>query len=162
MKVHPEQLRQAMRRWTSGVAIVTARYQDQIHGMTVSAFTSVSLSPPLVLVSLANTTRTGEMIRQAGCFGVTVLAEDQREVSEIFAGRVPDTANRFAGIETETLESGVPFIKGGLIYLDCHLIQTVLVGSTTLYIGEVIALAEKSNKRPLVYHNREYQRLHMS
>lgn len=162
MTVHAEQLRQAMRRWTSGVVIVTARYQDQIHGMTVSAFSSISLSPPLVLVSLANTTRTGEMIRLSGYFGVTILSEEQRELSEIFAGRVPDTQHRFAGVEIETLESGVPFLKGGLVYLDCRLVQMVPAGTTTLYIGEVIALAERQDKRPLVYYNRNYQSLNLS
>jgi len=148
-----------MRRWTSGVTIVTARDGGLIHGMTASSFTSVSLDPPLVLVALANASRTGEMIRRAGHFGVTILADTQQELSEIFAGRVPDSGDRFAGVETETLQSGVPFIVGGLACLDCRLVQAIPAGSTTLYLGEVAAVSTRKDGSPLVYFNRNYQEL---
>jgi flavin reductase (DIM6/NTAB) family NADH-FMN oxidoreductase RutF len=159
MTVRPEQLRSVMRRWTSGVTIITARADGLIHGMTASSFASVSLDPPLVLAALANTTRTGEMIRRGGHFGVTILADTQQELSEIFAGRVPDSGDRFAGVKTETLESGVPFIAGGLAWLDCRLVQTIPAGSTTIYLGEVTAVSEKGDNEPLVYFNRDYQEL---
>lgn len=148
-----------MRRWTSGVTVVAARAGGLIHGMTASSFTSVSLDPPLVLVALANTSRTGEMIRRAGHFGVTILADTQQELSEIFAGRVPDSGDRFAGIETETLQSGVPFIAGGLACLDCRLVQAIPAGSTTIYLGEVMAVSTRRDGSPLVYFNRDYQEL---
>lgn len=159
MTIQPEQLRNVMRRWTSGLTIVTTLADGQVHGMTASAFTSVSLDPPLVLVSLANTSRTGAMIRRSGHFGVTILADTQQELSEIFAGRIPDAENRFAGVEIETLESGVPFLKGGLAFLDCRLTQAIPAGSTTLYLGEVAAASTRRDGKPLVYFNRDYQKL---
>jgi flavin reductase (DIM6/NTAB) family NADH-FMN oxidoreductase RutF len=159
MTLEPEQLRHAMRQWASGVTIVTAQADGRRHGMTVSSFTSVSLDPALVLVSLANTTLTGDLVRRSGNFGVTLLAEGQQELANTFAGRLPDPADRFAGIETETLESGVPFLKGGLVYLDCRVIQIIPAGTTTLYIGEVTALREQGDANPLIYFNRDYQEL---
>src|SRR5512135_3567083 len=89
MTLDAEQLRTAMRTWTSGVAIVTAEFEGQVHGMTVSSFTSISLDPPLVVISLQKTSRTREMVASAGAFGVTILAADQLGLSERFANRPP-------------------------------------------------------------------------
>jgi len=159
MSLDPETLRRAMREWTTGVTVVTTCLDGQQHGMTVNAFTSVSLEPPLVLVSLERTTRTHGLVERAGIFGVTILAEDQREVSERFAGRVSDRADRFAGLEVDTLVSGVPFLRGGLAYLDCRVVQRIPAGTHTLFIGEVIAAQGDGGGAPLVYLNREYRRL---
>jgi flavin reductase (DIM6/NTAB) family NADH-FMN oxidoreductase RutF len=155
----PQSLRLAMRKWATGVTIVTAEYEGRRHGMTVSSFTSVSLDPPLILVSLGNGTLTGELIRSTGYFGVTILAEGQQELSDSFAGRIPEPEDRFDGREIETLESGVPFLKGGLVYLDCRVVQIIPAGTTMLYLGEVTALWEGTDGKPLIYYNREYQLL---
>jgi flavin reductase (DIM6/NTAB) family NADH-FMN oxidoreductase RutF len=159
MTLEPEALRRAMRTWTTGVTIVTARAGEERHGMTVSAFTSISLDPPLVLVSLANTTRTGNLVRQSGYFGVTVLAAGQRHISEVFAGKVDDGGDRFAGVETGTLESGVDLIEGGLAWLDCRVVEVIAVGKNHLYLGEVIAVRSAEGGEPLVYFDRNYQEL---
>ena len=159
MSLNADTLRLTMRQWATGVTIVTARLGEQRHGMTVSSFTSVSLEPPLVLVSLANNARTAELIRRAGSFGVTILAEDQQETSNTFAGRVPDSEDRFAGIETDVLRSGAPFIRGGLAYLDCRLIGEHAAGTSTLFIGEVIDAQANEGQKPLLYFNRDYQDL---
>jgi flavin reductase (DIM6/NTAB) family NADH-FMN oxidoreductase RutF len=159
MTIAADQLRRLMRLWTSGVTIVTARVGEQAHGMTVSAFTSISLDPPLVLVSLANTSLTGDLVRRGGHFGVTILAEGQERISDRFAGRSEDADGRFAGIALEHLSSGVPFIQGGLAYLDCRLVAVHPGGTSTLYIGEVTASWQADSGRPLVYFDREYQDL---
>ena len=159
MTLEPEELRRAMRTWTTGVTIVTARAGEERHGMTVSSFTSLSLDPPLVLVSLARTARTGSLVRLSGHFGVTVLSAGQRELSEIFAGRVDDGGDRFAGVETETLESGVDLIKGGLAQFDCRVVDVIPAGKNQLYLGEVIAARSTSGGEPLVYFDRDYQEL---
>jgi flavin reductase (DIM6/NTAB) family NADH-FMN oxidoreductase RutF len=159
MTTNADQLRRLMRLWTSGVTIVTARAGERMHGMTVSAFTSISLEPPLVLVSLANTTLTGDLVRKGGYFGVTILAEGQEAISDRFAGRSDEPDGRFAGIALEHLASGVPFIKGGLAYLDCRLAAAHPGGTSTVYIGEVIASWQAGSGRPLVYFDREYQDL---
>src|SRR3990172_6959975 len=121
----PEQLRQAMRAWTSGVTIVTASHAGEQHGMTVSSFTSIALEPPLIIISLQTDSRTHNLIAQANTFAVTILADGQQDISDRFAGRLTDVADRLAGIETETLVTGAPFIKGGLAYLDCRVSQAI-------------------------------------
>ena len=72
--VEPEQIRQAMRLWASGVTVVTAAYENERHGMTVSSFASISLEPPLLMVALQKTTRTSDLILRAQAFGVTILS----------------------------------------------------------------------------------------
>jgi len=89
MQVTAEMVRHAMRHWTTGVAVVTARLDDQIHGMTVNSFTSISLEPPLVSATLAAGTRTQSLVEQTGVFGVTILSEGQADISDRFAGRMP-------------------------------------------------------------------------
>jgi 3-hydroxy-9,10-secoandrosta-1,3,5(10)-triene-9,17-dione monooxygenase reductase component len=156
--LEPERVRRAMRGWTSGVTIVTAMHDNERHGMTVTSFTSVSLDPPLLMVALQRTTRTSGLVSRAQAFGVTILSENQREISVRFAGRSDDSRDRLEGIETETLRTGAPFLRGGLAYFDCRLHQTIEAGASTVFIGEVIAVKQFKGQ-PLVYHNRQYRSL---
>ena len=158
MQDENEDLRQVMRNWASGVTVVTAKHDGQCHGMTVSAFTSISLQPPLVLVSLEKTSRTHEMIKNSQYFGVTILTDDQKDISDRFAGRIPALDdNRFLGLAIETLTSGVPFIVGGLAYMDCHIVHTYDTGLHTLFIGEVDSLCTALSGKPLLYHDQDYR-----
>ncbi|GAB4496458.1 MAG: flavin reductase family protein [Anaerolineales bacterium] len=159
MDVQAEQLRDAMRLWSSGVTVVTARYNGVQHGMTVSSFTSLSLQPPLVMVSLRSDTRTREMIAYSRTFGVTILSAQQREVSNRFAGRIPESANRFQGLETFTLESDVPFLRGGMAFFDCRVVATYQAGTHHLLIAQVLAVQTDETQQPLLYFNRDYRRL---
>ncbi len=86
----PRQFRSALGRFASGVTVVTARYEDQTHGMTANAFVSVSLDPPLVLVSLDNRSYMHRILPKLGHYGVSVLAEDQERLSNHFAGRTSE------------------------------------------------------------------------
>jgi flavin reductase (DIM6/NTAB) family NADH-FMN oxidoreductase RutF len=154
-----EQLRQAMRAWTSGVSIVTATHAGERHGMTVSSFTSIALNPPVIIISLQTDSRTHTLIAQSNTFAVTILAQGQEELSDLFAGRSPDMADRLAGIETETLVTGAPFIKGGLAYLDCRVTQAIAVGTNTLFLAEAVAARGNGAGKPLVYHKQKYREL---
>jgi flavin reductase (DIM6/NTAB) family NADH-FMN oxidoreductase RutF len=156
---HAEQLRAAMRAWTSGVTIVTATHAGQQHGMTVSSFTSVSLDPPLIIISLQTASRTHDVVVKAGAFGVTILAASQQDLSERFASHSWTMTERLDGLETETLVTGAPFIKGGLAYLDCRVTHSIPVGSNTLFLAEVVAVRPDDHDAPLVYHDRGYHRL---
>jgi flavin reductase (DIM6/NTAB) family NADH-FMN oxidoreductase RutF len=160
MAISHEDLRHVMRSWTSGVTVVAARYEDQLQGMTVSSFTSISLDPPRVIVSLERSTRTCESAVQSGHFGVTILSSDQDEISDRFAGRMPEMDNkRFEGLAVETMKSGSPFIVGGIAYLDCRIVDTHDIGANTLLIGEVIAACTTEEDKPLVYFNQDYRSL---
>jgi len=160
MTFTPEMLRQAMRAWTTGVAILTAAHGEEKHGMTINSFTSVALEPPLILVSLQTTTRTHRLASLAGAFGVTILSAEQKELSERFAGRLSGDEDRLAGLDTETLVTGAPLLKGGLASLDCRVVQTIPAGTNTIFLAEVVAVhSEENGRQPLVYHNRNYWKL---
>ena len=159
MTVEPELLRQAMRFWATGVTILTAAHAGVQHGMTVSSFTSISITPPQVLVSVAHSTRTHDLIKQSLHFGVTILDASQVEISDRFAGRMSEEVDRLAGIETFKLVSGTPLLKQGLAQFDCHVITTVDSGTNTLFIGEVLAVQTAAQGNPLIYYNRGYQKL---
>ncbi len=159
MTVESELLRQAMRFWATGVTVVTAMHAGVRHGMTVSSFTSVSLTPAQVLVSLAQNTRTHDLVMHSHHFGISILDNSQAELSDRFAGRVSDEMDRLDGIDTITLVSGTPLLKQGLAQLDCKVLTTIGSGTHTIFIGEVLSAQSVSGGDPLLYYNRGYQKI---
>ena len=163
MPVDPEELRRAMRQWATGVTVVTSAYEGTRHGMTVNSFTSISLDPPLILVSLERQTRTHRLVNQAGVFAVTILNDQQQDLSDCFAGRYPEREDRFCNVDTYTLLTGAPSIVGGLASFDCKVVSRYEAGTHTLFIGEVVAIHYPSSPvdsdGPLLYYNRSYRRL---
>ena len=161
MTSHAEELRRAMRQWATGVTVVSVYHDGQHHGMTVSSFTSLSLEPALVLISLEQVTKTHKLVQAAGTFAVTILGQHMQDVSDTFAGRVSDIEDRFAGLETFTLITGAPLLTSGLAWFDCRVVATYPAGTHTVYIGEV--LQAKTNTRieetPLLYYDRGYRRM---
>jgi flavin reductase (DIM6/NTAB) family NADH-FMN oxidoreductase RutF len=148
-----------MRRWASGVAVVTSGFEGQRHGMTASSFISTAVDPPLVLVSLNRQSRTRELVARSGRFGVSVLNEAQREIAQRFAGVAEPGEDRFVGIATFSLDSDVPLIAGGLACFDCRVNQMVDVATTTLFVGQVEGLRTEDGGRPLVYYDRAYHEI---
>ena len=159
MPVEADLLRQAMRFWVTGVTVVTSAYQGVQHGMTVSSFTSLSLTPPQVLVSLAQNTRTHDLVTRSRSFGISILSANQIDISDRFAGRIPDELDRMAGLETFVLSSGMPLLAGGLAHMDCHVVTTLGSGTHTIFIGEVLAARNAGEGEPLIYFNRGYKKL---
>jgi flavin reductase (DIM6/NTAB) family NADH-FMN oxidoreductase RutF len=155
----PEALRSAMRSWTAGVTVLTAVHEAQRHGMTVNSFTSISLEPAIITISLQGGSRTHELVSKSRAFGLTILSAEQAGVSDVFAGRVKGVQDRFTGLQTETLVTGSPLIVGGLAWLDCRVVETFDAGANTLFIAEVVAARGTGEGQPLVYHNREYWQL---
>lgn len=159
MTLDAEALRSAMRAWSAGVTVVTAVYENESHGMTVNSFTSISLDPALITISLQQKSRTHELVSRSRAFGLTILSSEQSRIADVFAGRVPDVANRFERLQTETLMTGAPLIVGGLAWMDCRVVSIYDAGMNTLFIAEVIAARGAGTGDPLIYHNREYWKL---
>jgi flavin reductase (DIM6/NTAB) family NADH-FMN oxidoreductase RutF len=159
MTLDSEQLRRAMRAWTTGVAVVTAVHAGQRYGMTVNSFTSISLEPPLITVTLKKLTHTHELVEGSGEFAVTILSSNQKDLSDRFAGKIPDITDRFEGVETETLSLEAPLIKGGMAYFNCRVVNTHPVGENTLFVAEVVSARGEGEGEPLVYHNRVFWKL---
>ena len=148
-----------MRAWSAGVTVVTAMYEGNQHGATVNSFTSISLEPAMITISLQKSARTHELISKSSAFGLTILSAEQSEISDLFAGKMAEVKDRFAGLQTQTLVTGSPLIVGGLAWLDCRVVKTFNAGSNTLFIAEVLAAQDIGNGQPLIYHSRKYWKL---
>ena len=149
MAVDVVELKKVLAKRVSGVAIVTARAGDTVHGMTVSAFTEVSLQPPLVLVCAEKISHTHPVIARGGVFALNLLARDQAALSDRFASK-QDEARRFEGLDYETGVTGAPLLKGTLATLDCRVRAAHEAGDHVIYVGEVVDL-RRSEREPLVY-----------
>ncbi len=159
MTVDPHILRASMRNWATGVTIVTSIFDGQKAGATVSAFTSVALEPPTVLVCLNKTAFVHEIILKSGIYAVSLLAHDQEALSNRFAGLDPNVTDRFEGIEEIGGETGAPLIPDALAWLDCRVNHTIDTGTHTVFVAEVVGVQVNSDAPPLVYHNRMYKQL---
>lgn len=154
MAVEAERFKQALSHWVTGVTIVTARAEDRIHGMTVSAFTEVSLDPPLVLVCADVRSNTHTVIAAGEVFAVNVLAPDQAPLSNRFASK-KDEDERFEGLDYEIGETGAPLIANCVANLDCRLVAAHPHGDHVIYVGEVVEVRLR-DREPLLYHAGAY------
>ena len=150
MPVGAEVFKSACRRWTTGVTIVTARAGERIHGMTVSAFTEVSLEPPLVLICADKASNTNPLIEEGGVFGVNVLAVGQEALSNKFASK-KDEWRRFDGLEWDAAETGAPLIAGTVAALDCRVVAAHDAGDHVIYVGQVEWARVDPDGEPLLY-----------
>ena len=158
MALDSEKFKQVLGCWATGVTIVTAKHQDEIHGMTVSACSEVSLDPPLVLVCADRSSDTHGVIARGEVFAVNLLAAGQHDLSNRFA-RSKDEHLRFEGLERKQGATGCPHIPDALATLDCRVVQAVEAGDHVIYIGRVEA-AEALDHEPLLYFRGRYGRFH--
>jgi 4-hydroxyphenylacetate 3-hydroxylase, reductase component len=156
MNVDAVSFRRVLGEFASGVTVVSTRDgEGRPLGLTVSAFCSVSLHPPLVLACLGRASDLNDGIRTSGYFGVSILGEEQEEVSRRFAasGRTRfDEAPRLEG------RHGVPLVPGALGHLECRVRSFHDEGDHTVWVGEVVALSARTG-RPLLHHRGTYRRL---
>lgn len=152
-------MRDTLRLWASGVSVVTSARGTERSGMTVSAFASLSLEPPQILVCLAKEARTAQVIRETGIFAVSFLNEGQAALSDRFAGRVPlDTIEeRFSGVDVFSAVTGAPILAGSIAWLDCRVLTQHDGSSHWIVIGEVVATGQHLPARPLLYFDRDYR-----
>jgi flavin reductase (DIM6/NTAB) family NADH-FMN oxidoreductase RutF len=157
--IKSEDYRDALRHFPSGVTIVTIKAGEQRHGLTVSAFASVSPDPPLVCVMIDHRHSAYALLQEEGAvFAVNVLREDQEGLSNRFAWvKVED---RFGEGDWREAVTGAPVLADALAWLDCTIHSRHSAGTHTIYVGEVQASATPQPGRPpLVYWNRGYRRL---
>lgn len=150
------ELKSIMRAFPQGVTIITARHGDELYGITVSSFTSVSLKPPLVLVSVSKEAPTHGALVKEKSFTVNVLESDQASLSEKFAGRAGGSTNKFRGTKYRTGKNGCPILEPSLGFLECKRWGTYDGGDHTIILGEVTNAESRKNALPLVYYDRQY------
>jgi flavin reductase (DIM6/NTAB) family NADH-FMN oxidoreductase RutF len=158
LPVDRQQFKSLLRRWASGVTIVTTRAGGRVAGMTASSFTSVSLDPPLVLVCADKKALTLPVIAEAGVFAVNVLAVDQFELSAQFALSGNEEL-RFEGLACREGPSGSPWLPGTLAVFDCRTVATHEAGDHVIYVGQVEAAEFDDTREPLLYYDAAYRRL---
>lgn len=161
MPISSEDFRDVLRHFPSGVTVVTIKPEgsDAVHGLTISAFASVSPDPPLILISIDHRATAFQIMETAGTtFAVNILGHDQMELSNRFAWLKDE--DRFAEGDWGTAVTGAPILKDALAWLDCTIYSRFAAGSHTIYIGEVQASGvPRSDVKPLVYWNRGYRKL---
>jgi flavin reductase (DIM6/NTAB) family NADH-FMN oxidoreductase RutF len=156
MSVGAREFRAALGQFAAGVTVVTTHdARGRPLGLTVTAFSAVSLEPPLVLVCVDNRSEANLGFRETGLFGVSVLAQDQEAISQRFATGGPA---KFVGLELGAGRTGVLLVPGALAHVECRVVATHPGGDHTIYVGEVLALAAWPGL-PLVHQGSIYRRL---
>jgi flavin reductase (DIM6/NTAB) family NADH-FMN oxidoreductase RutF len=151
--IEPRRFRAALGRFATGVTVVTTARDGEVHAMTANAFTSVSLEPPLVLVSIDHRTRMHGLLPDTRHFGVSVLASDQERTAWHFAGRpMPDAADLFLW------HGDIPLVRGAIAHVACTLYDAHEAGDHTLYLGEVQSIDDRPGT-PLLFHGGEFGRM---
>jgi flavin reductase (DIM6/NTAB) family NADH-FMN oxidoreductase RutF len=142
------------------VTIVTVDLDGEVHGMTANAFASVSLDPMLVLVCVDHTTRTHAHLHAKKRFGINVLCEEQRAISEYYARpeRTHEHAEQEAGARFERTRHGTPMLQGSLAYLECRLHSAQVAGDHTIFIAEVEDVLVREGE-PLLFFRGKYRKV---
>lgn len=156
MPVTQEEFRAALSRFASGVTVVTTKdARGILHGITVSAFCSVSLEPPLVLVCIEKITGSHYAFEESNAFVINILREGQDDLSEHFASQFPD---KFDKIEYRLNVQGVPVLEGALVNLECRMQFAHQGGDHSIFVGEVEKVTVRDGM-PLIHFQSEYREL---
>ena len=152
--------RQALGRFATGVTVVTAeRAPGQVHGMTANSFTAVSLDPLLVLICVDKQARMLAVLERTQRFGVSVLKDSQRAISEFFALPEQDpAAERALGVRFHWTPSGIPVLAEALVQLTCRVTSSQVAGDHTIFLAEVDS-AEVFEGEPLLFFRGAYRRI---
>lgn len=161
-------LRTVLRRFATGVAVVTTWDGDHPIGTTVNSFTSTSLRPPLVLVAFDRTRRIVPALRRAGRYAVNILGEDRQDLSDCFAGGPApaidnnggDDRAELCGAGSQRGATGLPVLVDAIAALECTIVDVHRAGDHDLYIAQVdAALASGERPMPLLYYSGRYLRI---
>jgi flavin reductase (DIM6/NTAB) family NADH-FMN oxidoreductase RutF len=153
-EINAVSFRETLGHFASGVTVITTMYENIVHGMTANAFCSVSLDPPLVLVSIDKRAHMQTLLAESGYYGVSVLARNQEALSRHFSGR--------SQVKLRVpffWHSSCPLIEGSVAQLVCRIIAAYPVGDHKLYIGQVEALGSSNGNAPLLFYGGKYHTL---
>jgi flavin reductase (DIM6/NTAB) family NADH-FMN oxidoreductase RutF/DNA-binding GntR family transcriptional regulator len=157
-RMTPEEFRDIIGRFASGVTVITATHEGEAKGTTASAVSSLSLEPPMVLVCLNKASSTGQAVSAARRFAVNILGEDQAEEAMRFANR---SADKFAGVALTPGQYGEPLLADALAILECSVKEEVSGGTHTVFLAEVERASARSGA-PLAYFRGQFGRLELA
>ena len=151
--IDPLALRNACGQFATGITVVTTELDGDVHGMTANAFMSVSLEPPLLVVSVGHKARLHDLLQQTGRYAVSVLRHDQEDYSSHFAGWPVD------GLEVQfERRNDYPVLPKALAYFVCKVVDAHPAGDHTLYIGQVEYLAHDEGE-PVLFYGGKYRQM---
>ncbi len=157
MPIGADDFKAAMARWASGVTVVTASSPEGPVGLTASAFSSLSVDPPLVLVCVGLQSSAHDSLAETGWFGVHFLPAGRQDLSGTFAGK----GDKFAEVDWHMSEHGVPVVHGVLAHLECVPYAKYPGGDHTILCGQVETVEIDASADPLCYYLGAYRRLHL-
>lgn len=155
MSIDPDLFRSVLGRFATGVTVVTAHNDSGDHGMTVSAFSSLSLAPPLILICVAHDATMTPVISAASDFVVNILSDGQEAVSRLFSSKLDD---RFAGLGFDRGKKGVIILDDVQAWMECRVVSHHVEGDHTIIVGAV-ERAHARDARPLLYYRGGYAQL---
>ena len=139
--------------FATGVTVVTTCLDSKLHGLTVNAFSSLSLNPPLVLICIDKKSESNKILKQSKIFAVNILSKDQKNLSKIFSDS--KNKNRFHKVKTTTNITGSPIIVISLGYIDCSVEKIIPAGDHNIFVGKIKSLNTK-NLDQLIYYRGNY------
>jgi len=148
-----------MGHFASGVTVMTTALGDRLHGMTVSAFCSVSLEPLLVLVSVERVTRMFEMVSQSRVYAVNILRAEDEEISRFFADDARLQGPEFAAVTHHPGVTGSPILQRATAYVEASVRAAYDGGDHVLFLGEVVSLDVRQESPPLLFYRGGYTTL---
>ncbi|WP_174734998.1 flavin reductase family protein [Mesobacillus harenae] len=155
MSFDSREFRNAIGCFSTGITVITVKGEGDTHAMTANAVSSVSLSPPVVLICIDHRAKCLNLIHEAGFFGVNILKDSQIDISRHFANQKCEDDPQFKFITTE---EGAPLLENALVNLNCKVIQSVVVGDHTVFFGEVLNLNTEDGT-PLCFYKGQYRQL---
>lgn len=160
MSVSPELFKQVLSRFCTGVTIVTVKNKSGAHGLTVNAFTSVSLDPPLILVCIDKGGNSHEFMSVCDFFVVNILSEEQTELANRFADPDLTSEQRFENASVQLTQRGIPIFDDNLGHLECRNVQQVDGGDHTIFIGQVEDANFSEERSPLLYYKSRFYNIY--
>ena len=154
----PEEFRDVISHFASGVTVVTAVHDGRAYGTTASAVTSLSLEPPMLLVCMNKESETGRAVAGARRFGVNILGAHQIELAERFAQKGGD---KFTGVATSPGQWGEPLFDEAVATLECQVAEQTAVATHQVFFAEVVSAAARGGD-PLAYFRGRFGRLDLS
>jgi flavin reductase (DIM6/NTAB) family NADH-FMN oxidoreductase RutF len=156
----PADFRAVAGRFATGVTVITTVVDGVDHAMTMNSFTSVSLEPLLVMVSIEKIARFHDLVLGAGTWAVSILGEDAQEASAWFAKRGRPLEGQLEGWKHyRGPETGSAIFSDAIGAIECRTHAVHVAGDHTLVVGEVLSLASPAENAPLIYYNGGYRRL---
>lgn len=152
---HGDNLKEILRRYPTGVTVVTSLLDGKPWGGTMNSFTSVSIDPPLVALFIIDRSRTNKALNQTGKYVINIMKHDQEDTARQFAN--DGMEDKFAGIEYTTNADGIPLVSGSLGYIQCEVHSTQAIADHVLFIGKVTGVSLENDNEALIYYKRAFR-----